>query len=538
MASKKSSSQKSPYHIDTDLQDKIVNLFEKVLVHRQGDLQGQHIILEDWQKNFITQLLCVVDKNGRRKHRKAFLFVPRKNGKTLLISSLAIAILLFLPEKGQQVVIGASSFKQASILWENCAFMVNSSPILKQHLEPRQGRIIKKDVNAPGEILIVSADASTLDGLNASCFVIDELHQQPNRDLYDVLCTSQGARKNPLQILITTAGSRKESLCYEEYQLAKKIRDGIIEDPTYLPVLYECDPDDPWDAPETWAKSNPNWLVSVEKSYMTEQVNAAKNSPALVPALKRLNLNLWVESETHWIDMERWAACAGDIAAQDLPDFLAGRRCYGGLDLSTKIDLTAFCLCFPPEKKGDRYHIISHCFMPKSSLQKAIKRDKVPYDQWEKQGFLTALPGHEIDQQAIYDYIMQMTEKYDFRYLGYDPFLADWLEKELDKSGKITVIKYFQKFWAMSPANLNLQAGILGEKLAHGNDPLLRWAASNVEAKARGDEIMLVKPDRQRHAIRIDPIVALSIAYDLCVRREGTPEKPKVSAVRRYGMLT
>ncbi|KKL20610.1 hypothetical protein LCGC14_2453730, partial [marine sediment metagenome] len=321
----------------------VIDFFTECLTHVKGDMKGQPFILQPWEQAIVANLFGWKQPDGARRYREAFIFIPRKNGKTTLTAGIVLYTLFCDGEPGAEIYSAAKDREQAALLYEQAKGMVLQEPELSSRstLYATYKSIVIASEGSSYKA--ISAEASTKYGYNTHLAIIDELHAQHNRELVDVLMTSTGARRQPLIIHITTSDYERESICNEKHLQASKVRDGITKDPSFLPVIYEATIDDDWADPKVWAKANPNLDVSLPTKYLERECQHAKEVPAYENTFKRLHLNIRTEQATRWISMESWDACDEKI---DLAD-LVGRDCYAGLDLASKIDVASFVLLFP-----------------------------------------------------------------------------------------------------------------------------------------------------------------------------------------------
>ena len=289
--------------------DRCFMFFERLLCHAKGEKAKTAFLLEPWQKAILANLFGWKRPNGTRRYRECLIYLPRKNGKTLLASGVANYMLFGDGEKGSEIYCAASDREQASLLFDVARQQVLNEPTLATRCEVFQKSIVVKKSNS--SFKTVSADASSAHGYNGHCIIIDELHAQPNRELVDVLMTSTGARTQPLVIHLTTADYMHPSICNEKYEYASKVRDGIMQDPSFLPVIYEASATDDWTSPETWRKANPNLGISISEEYLARECQRAKETPTYENTFKRLHLNLRTEQNVQWLPMDRWDACGG-----------------------------------------------------------------------------------------------------------------------------------------------------------------------------------------------------------------------------------
>lgn len=487
------------------------DFFPTCLRHVEGALAGKPFVLQPWQQAFIANLFGWkrVDGMGRlvRRYREALLYVPRKNGKTPLVAGIALLVFMWDNELGQQNYIAAGEVEQAGLLFRQCRGMVEQEPMLASRCRiyggtasAGQSKSIVRETD--GSFLrVISADASSKHGGNTHLAVIDELHVQPNRDLVDVLQTSMASanRPQPLLVHITTADFNRPSICNEKHDYACKVRDGIIDDPSFLPAVWEALLEDPWDDPATWKKSNPNLGVSVSMDYLERECLKAKENPAYENTYRRLHLNQKTETDVRAIPMHLWDAITDTVEAEDL----VGRECFGGLDLSTTTDLTAFVLLFPGE---DGYDVLPFFWAPAEGARKRERRDRVPYETWARQGYLKLTDGDVIDYDVIRKDINDLRTRYNVREIAADRWNATQILTQLAGDG-FEIVAYGQGFKDMTSPTKELLKLVTAGQLRHGGHPVLRWMASNMstETDAAGN----LKPSKKKSTERIDGMVAL-----------------------------
>ncbi len=488
-----------------------IGFFEDCLVHIKGKWAGQPFLLEPWQKAILANLFGWKRPDGTRRYREAFIFVPRKNGKSLLAAGICCYMLFCDDEWGAEIYSAAAERDQAALVFEVAKQMVRAEPVLAE-----VARIYTKSITIEqrgSSYKAISADASTKHGYNTHCAVIDELHAQRNRELVDVLATSTGARAQPLIVHITTSDFERISICNEKHGYASKVRDGIIEDPAFLPVIYEATRDDDWTDPATWRKANPNLGVSISEDYLAQECKRAQESPAFENTFKRLHLNIRTEQDVRWLSMERWDRCGGDVR----PDWLVGERCWGGLDLGATADLTSLCLLFPDEK-AEGYKALWWFWAPRDNAERRERRDRVPYLAWEKQGFLELTDGEETDYRVIRRRVGEIVERYRIVDLAVDRlFQGAELCQNLADDG-IEVVPFGQGFMSMAAPAAEFERLVNRGELRHGDNPVMRWMASN--ATVRMDPAGNIKPDKQRSREKIDGVVAAVMALGRAIVRE------------------
>lgn len=509
------------FWFDKRAADLAVAFFEKLLVHSKGEWVGTPFTLQPWQReDIIRPLFGWKRADGTRRYRTAYIEIPRKNGKSTLGAGLALYLLFADGEPGAEVYSAAADTDQARIVFDEAQRMVEASPALSEHGQVYRRSIIVKSERSTYRVL--SADAHTKHGFNAHGIVFDELHAQPNRELWDVLNTSTGARRQPLMVMITTAGVYDpESICWEQHEYARQVLNGAIDDPSFFAYIAAADDDDDWTSPVTWAKANPALGVTIKLDYLEQECERAKNSPAYQNTFRRLHLDQWTAQEERWLDMAAWNACA-----RELPD-LVGRACFGGLDLASTTDIAALVLCFPPQDEDEPYWLLPYFWIPSDSLIERVRRDRVPYDAWLRDGLVAATPGNVIDYYYIEQTIRQAAMQYDIQEIAFDRWGATLLYQRLEEARQ-TMIQFGQGFASMSPPMKEFLKLTISQRLAHGGNPVLRWMADNVVA--RQDPAGNIKPDKARSRNKIDGIVASIMALDRALRH--VPSVYESQAVR------
>lgn len=476
--------------------------FERVIRHTKGRWAGEPFTLQPWQSDQVIRPLFGWKRaDGSRRFRRAYIEIPRKQGKSTISSGIALLLLLADGEAGAEIYSAAADRSQAAIVFEQAKQFVEGSPLLSKEL-----RVYRNHISAPrtnSVYRVLSADAFTKHGLNAHGIVFDELHAQPNRELWDVLATSMGARQQPLMVAITTAGYDRNSICWEQHEHARRVIENPGFDPEYFGFIAAAEEGDDWTNPATWAKANPSLGVTVTEEYLAGECARALASPAYQNTFRRLYLNQWTQQENRWIDMTAWDACN-----DALPD-LAGRRCYGGLDLASTTDIAALVLCFPPMEEDEPTRLLPFFWVPAENITDRERRDRAPYSTWARQGYMTATPGNVIDYGYIRNQINELAERYDLREIAIDPWNATQVSIDLQDDG-ISVIEMRQGFASMSAPTKEMLRLVLAKRLAHGGNPVLRWMADNVAA--RQDPAGNVKMDKAKSSGRIDGMVAAVMA--------------------------
>lgn len=490
--------------------------FINCLKHTKGRWIGQPFELLPWQDRIIRDVFGTVKENGYRQYNTAYVEIPKKNGKSELAAGVALYMTCGDGEWGAEVYGCASDRQQASIVFDVAVDMVDQCPALKKRIKPVMSvkRLVYQPTNSFYQVL--SAEAYTKHGLNVHAVIFDELHSQPNRELFDVMTKGSGdARTQPLFFLITTAGTDRHSVCFEQHQKAEDILLGRKIDPTFYPVIYGVPDDADWSLEEVWHQANPSLGYTIDIEKVRNAYLSAKDNPAEENIFRQLRLNQWVKQSTRWMQMEKWDACAFPVDERELLD----RECYGGLDLSSSIDITAFVLVFPPRDDLEKYVILPYFWIPEENMVQRVRRDHVPYDVWEKQGMLMTTEGNVIHYGFIESYIDSLGKKFHIKEIAFDRWGAVQMVQNLEELG-FTVVPFGQGFKDMSPPSKELMKLTLEQKLAHGGHPVLRWMMDNIFV--RTDPAGNIKPDKEKSTEKIDGAVAAVMALDRAIRNGGS----------------
>src|SRR5574344_641160 len=491
--------------------DYAVNFIE-CLCHTKGTWAGKPFELIDWQEQIIRDIFGTLTPNGYRQFNTAYVEIPKKMGKSELAAAVALLLTCGDGEERAEVYGCAADRQQAMIVFDVAADMVRMCPALSKRVKILDAtkRLIFQPTGSIYQVL--SADVGNKHGFNTHGVVFDELHTQPNRKLYDVMTKGSGdARMQPLYFLITTAGDNQNSICWEVHQKALDILDGRKHDPTFYPVIYGAAQEDDWTDPKVWKKANPSLGITVGMDKVKAACESAKQNPAEENSFRQLRLNQWVKQAVRWMPMDKWDKCAFAVN----PTSLEGRVCYGGLDLSSSTDITAFVLVFPPSDEDDKYCILPFFWIPEDNIDLRVKRDHVNYDLWERQGVLQTTEGNVVHYGFIEQFIEQLGEKYNIREIAFDRWGAVQMVQNLEGMG-FTVVPFGQGFKDMSPPTKELMKLTLEEKLAHGGNPILRWMMDNIYI--RTDPAGNIKADKEKSTEKIDGAVATIMALDRAIR--------------------
>jgi len=502
---------------------KVIAYHERFCTHVKGKMAGKPFTLLPWQQWFVGNLFGWKLATGKRRFREAFLYVPRKNGKTVCAASLAHFVLFCDGEPGAEVYSRGADREQASL----CFDMAKQQVLNREELAKRC-KVYRKAIEIPGQPGMsiykpLSSDAGTKHGFNTHFAVVDELHAYPNRELVDVIQTSTGAREQSMLVYITTADYARVSICNELYDYATKVRDGIVEDSSFFPLIYEASLDDDWTDEDVWRKANPNYGVSLDPEYMKRQCRKAIETPSYENTFKRLHLNIRTEQDQRWIQMDKWDE-SGDEALK--PSDLEQQPCYAAVDLATKVDVTALCLYFPHEKAA-----LWHYFMPEDIIERNV-RMRGTFLTWKNQGYLSLTPGNVVDYDYIQDYLLKAAEKYKILEVAFDQWNASQFAIDMQQQHGFKMVEFRQGFRSMNEPSKELERMVISGQFTHYNDPVTRWMASNVAIHT--DPAGNIKPDKQKSGEKIDGIVALVMALGRAITLgAGQP-----SVYEKRGFLT
>ena len=488
--------------------------FIEALRHTKGEFHGQPFHLLPWQEKIIRDVFGTVrdDDPTMRQYTTAYIEIPKKNGKSELGAAIALNMLINDDEWKAEVYSCASDRQQAAIVFDVAVDMVRQSPALMKRIKiiPSMKRMVYQPTGSIYQVL--SSEVATKHGLNVSACIFDELHTQPTRALYDVMTQGSGdARKQPLWFLLTTAGTDRNSICWEVHQKALDILEGRKHDPRFYPVLFGLPDDADWTSEENWYRANPSLDHTITIDKVRDAFRKAQETPADENQFRQLRLNQWVKQSVRWMPMDKWDECGGVVD----PYALEGRACYAGLDLSSTSDLTALVLAFPPTSEDEPYRALPFFWLPEETLSLRVRRDHVPYDQWAKRGFIQTTEGNVVHYGFIERFICELGERYNIREIAHDRWNATMMVQTLEDDG-FTMVPFGQGFKDMSPPTKDLMRLVLEQSLRHDGHPILRWCMDNVYV--RTDPAGNIKPDKEKSTEKIDGVVALIMALDRAQR--------------------
>lgn len=498
------------------------------LKHSKGEWAGRPFALEPWQRFITGSLFGWVNPDGLRRFRTAYIEVPRKNGKTQLLAGLGLYLAFFDGEGGAEAYCAATKRDQAKICWEESRRMVLSSPPLKRQITALVGNL--HDTRTNSKFMPLGADGDTMDGLNIHAAIVDELHAHKTRAIVDVLETATAARRQPLILYITTAGTNRTSVCYERHEYSTRVLSGTAIDETMFGYIAACDPDLEWHDEKAWAQANPNLHVSVKIDDLRRKAERAKQLPTELNAFKRLHLNIWTQQLDLWIDLDLWDANSDRpvIEAE-----LIGRSGYGGLDLSATRDITAWVMGFPRPDDPETIDIVARFWCPEVWAHSPENRYADQYQAWARDGHLTLTEGGAIDYAFVKARVLADASRFRIEEVGFDRlFQGAQASMELASEG-MNMFPVGQGFYGMAAPMKEFERRLLNKKLNHGGNPVLRFMAESFAVAQ--DPSGNLKPDKNSSQAKIDGIVALLMALERLMRADTAESVYESHGVRTIG---
>lgn len=492
--------------------------FFRTLKHVEGERAGEYIELEHWQEFIVGSLMGWLrrdepDAGGRRRgdgwrrrFKVAYLEISKKQGKSTMVAGLALLLTFFDGEIGAKGYAAATTRDQAKLVHGAASTM--ALQCYRRRLRPF--KYVISDPLTNSSFTCVGARENSLDGLNASFVVLDELHLHPTPAVLEVMRRGQRARRQPMCVMITTAGWNRNSVCWRERELARKILDpehGYDDDEEFA-YIATLDEGDDYHDERVWPKAMPNLGVSVQADVVRADVRKADAEPEELPPMLQKIFNLWVSNSIDRpIDMALWdaAECAATIDLEEL----RGRPCYGAIDVARVGDLSSFSLVFPPVDEGELVKALGWHFIPDDDVVQRAKRDQVPYVKWRDAGAIIATPGNITDTKVIRETVLAQVKRFRIQQIAYDPTFAGDLAQDLAAAG-LTLVQHFQNYSAMSLPCAELLSLVKSKRLQHGGDVVLRWAVDNLVMRSGPSKRLL--PDKERSREKIDPAVALIMA--------------------------
>ena len=493
------------YVFDQKRAERPIQFIERFCRHSKGEWAGKPVKLELFQKAFISALFGFVHETTReRKYRETMLYVARKNGKSTLLSGIALYCLIADGEAGAEVYSAASKKDQAKLVYNEALNMVKQSAELAAITKKRKSDLYFS--LSFSKMQPLGRNSDTLDGLNASLVIIDELHSIKDRNTYEVLKQSQSARRQPLLVTITTAGTVRECIFDDLYKYACDVCDGTVIDEHFLPILYELDDKAEWRDPSKWEKANPSLGHIKKLDDLISKVERAKQSPRDLTGVLVKDFNVIQTVNTAWLTYD-------DINNEETFELerFKGYYCVGGVDLSHVGDLTAATLLLLD--RDEKRYVVQMYWLPKEHFEKRVHEEKIPYDKWYEAGLLRLCEGNQINYSDVTKWFLEMVEKYELTpaWVYYDPYSAAYWVQEMQSAG-FNLVKCFQGVKTLSLPMQKLGADLQAKKINYGNNVLLKWCITNTGIKTDvNGNIQPVKAQSPKY--RIDGLASLLDAY-------------------------
>ncbi|MBD2785674.1 terminase large subunit [Xenorhabdus sp. DI] len=488
------------YTFDSEVVARFIG-FSRLCPHVKGHLRGQPIVLEPWQQFAFANLFGFkVKATGRRKYRSAYIQVPRKNAKSTVAAILANWFLVM--EQGQQdIYTAAVSRDQARIVFDDARQMSLLSKPLRKRVAIQQHKVTYTNSNSLLKPL--AAKAATIEGTNPSLAIVDEYHLHPDNAVYSALELGMGARPEGLLFAITTAGSNVISACKQHYDYCCQILGGEEQNESLFALIYELDDEHEIDDETLWIKANPNLDVSVDSAALHDTIQKARGIPSQWTEMLTKRFNIWCQGETPWMGEGAWKACQQDYDENDLK----GLECYAGLDLSSTGDITSLCYTFPVDNE---LLLLTRHYLPEAQLQNPANKNRAVYRQWVQAGWIRTTAGDCIDYDCIRDDILNDSQKFDIKLMGFDTWNATHLRTQLQGAG-LDVEPFPQTYLRFSPVAKSAEVFVNRKVIRHNGDPVLAWAMSNVVMET--DANANIKPNKKKSANKIDPAIAFLMSF-------------------------
>ena len=490
------------FYFDEAAGRRVVDFIEGYCKHHKGEWAGRPLLLEESQKKILSIVFGWMRKDGTRRFRVAYIEIPRKNGKSEISGAVGLYLFIADGEPGAEVYSTATKKEQARIVWGAAEAMVKASPALKKFVQTYKNNLSCERSGSKFEPL--SAESGTMDGLNTHAQIADEAHAHKDRHVYDVVATSMGSRRQPMNWIITTAGIyNPETIGWELHERAQHVLDGVLEDDTFFAFIAAADDGDDWESEATLRKANPMLGVSVKLEYLLDQRDRARTTPTFLNTFLRYHLNRWTEQLERWIPIEMWNAC--DRVVKDSE--LEGQICYAALDLSSKLDITSLTYVFP--RPGGLYDFLFRFWCPQETIMKRSKEDRVPYDAWSRDGWITATPGNVVDYSFPIAELEAGSKRFKIQETAFDPWNATATATDLQEKG-LVMVEFGQGYKSMSEPTKEFEKLIVAKQIGHATErgihPVMRWMVANVAVKR--DPADNLKPDKSSAIGRIDGVVS------------------------------
>lgn len=495
-----------PYIFDIEKANRPIQFIEKFCKHSKGEWAGKPVKLELFQKAYISALFGFVEKKtGLRQYRESLFFVARKNGKSTMLSGIALYMLIADNEPGAEIYSTATKFEQANLIFDETHNMIKQSPYLNKHLRKRKADLYFKATMSKFKAL--GKNSNSLDGLNSHLVIMDELHGVTDRNLYEVMQQSQSARRQPLLIMITTAGTVRESIFDDTYNYASKVIEGTFEDERFLPIMYELDSKKEWTNKDCWIKANPGLGTIKDIEFLERNVQKAKDDPVSLNGLLIKDFNIRGTTSTAWLSFDD----INNESTFDLERF-RGSYCIGGADLAITGDLTA-CSILMMDKDTEERFVHTMYWLPADKFDERVYRDKIPYDIWKEQGLLRLCNGNTINYSDITAWFLEVVNDYGITplWIYYDSYSARYWVDEMESHG-FKMVRCIQGAKTLSLPMQQMGADLVSKKINYNNNPIMKWNLTNTGIQTdRNGNIVPVK--NQSPKKKIDGMASMLDSY-------------------------
>ena len=514
-------------HYSQKRADHAVAFIQQLKHIKTNEWAGKPFLLLPWQEQLVRDVFGIIKPNGKRQFRHCFVEIPKKSGKSELAAAIALYLLCADREQGAEIYSVANDREQAEIVFKLAMQMAQDHPVLRKMCKFVDSRHRIIFLQTRSFYAAISSEVKTKYGMNVHGCVFDELVGQTTRKLYDTMTMgANSGRSQPLNFVITTSGTDKTSVCYAEHCYAQDLLHGRKFNPTYYPVVFCAEEDDDWTDPAVWARVNPSYGITVPEEFYHNFMLRAKDDVAFEQEFRQFYLCQWLTSTHKWLPMDKY-----DKGNKPIDEAaLFGRPCYGGLDLASTNDIAAFVLVFPPDDPKGEYIVLPYFWIPSENLQRRVRKNQVPYDQWARDGFLQTTEGNVIYYDFIENELETLAKKFDIKQVMYDTWGAVQMAQNLEGQD-FEMIKFGQGYKSLSPPSKELHKIVSDGKLVHGGNPVLRWMFENVYVEM--DAAANVKPSKKKSIEKIDGAVACIMALDGALRR-GEHR----SAYDDHGLLT
>ena len=476
-----------------------------------GKKAGVRFVLEDWQ-TFLIMNIYGWKKNGVRRFRNVYIEIARKNGKSTLVSGMALGAMTIDRESAPQVYSAATKSEQARIIFDEAKRMVKQCKPLSEKLTIFKDAVVNESNS--GSFKPLASDAKTLDGLNVHFAAIDEIHAHKTSEVIDLLDTAKGSRSQPLIVEITTAGSNRNTICFKHHEFTKKILEGVLENDAWFGVIYSIDDGDDWKDPVNWQKANPNLGVSFEPDELQKQFEKAVQMPSFLNSFLRLHMNQWTGSITRWISDEAWMSCYEDYNEDDL----RGQECIAACDLASVGDTNSITLVFRCE--DEKIRMLNYIFIPEETKNKKYELDSIDFPEWVRNGDVIQFTTKSRDDEAIIMKLLEIKQKFKLKSIVFDRWQSEDIVHQLESIG-VDCVGFGQGYKDMSYPTKKLEEFVMNGILKHNGNPCFRWQISNIMISR--DAADNIKIDKAKSSEKVDGPVSLVMALGGLLNDERQP---------------